>query len=299
MYNEHPVKERRASERENDEIDLWQLFKIFGEIGQKANNKISNALDLLRRRALLILGFIMAGIAMSYGAFKMTKPYYTSSMTFVLASIRNEFVKEQLNGLAEMVKEDNFEAISERLDISEESARQIKDLTFVNLDEEHIEDDSVLTGSPFRIELKLYDNRLYSSLEPAITNFLESNRYFSKQKQIKENQYRKLISKYRSEISSIDSIKGSVITPRGPVHGFVYGEPLDPTNLYRQGIDMYQQQVDLEADLDQLDNMQVVNGFVPRRRPSGPSLLMFLFIGAVTTFVVGFIVANVVDKKRR
>jgi hypothetical protein len=166
------------------------------------------------------------------------------------------------------------------------------------LDQSRISEDSVLTGSPFKIELQLYDKQLFSSMEPAITNYLESNRYFAKQKRIKQRQIEDLINKLKDEISSMDSVKANVISPRGPVNGFVYGEPLDPTNLYRESLSMYQQQVQLEAELDQLDNIQVVIGFSPQSHPIGPNLLKFLFIGGFIAFIIGSIIALLLEGKK-
>src|SRR5690606_15563127 len=104
---------------------------------------------------------------------------------------------------------------------------------FTNLDQDRIEEDSVLTGSPFRIELSLFDPQLFIGLEPALTEYLENNRYFARQKRIRQRQVESMITKLKGEINSIDSIKTNVSEPRGPVNGFIYGQPIDPTNLYR------------------------------------------------------------------
>ncbi|MFT2008814.1 chain length determinant protein [Pontibacter sp. 13R65] len=282
-----------------DEVDLTFIVEKVIKGTKSAGNGISYIYNLILRKKLLLTGFMVFGIILSYIAHQATKPYYSSSMTFVLAKIRNDFVEEQLNGLESMVVDKNFEAIAERLDITLATAQQIKDMDFINLDEERITMDSVLTGSPFRIELNVYDNQVFSSLEPALTSYLENNRYFTRQKQIKEEQYRKMISKYRSDISSIDSIKGAALLPKGPVNGFIFGQPLDPTELYKQGIDMYKDQVELEAELDQLDNIQVVNGFVPRKNPSGPNLFLYLLAGAVLFLVLGLITASTLEKRKR
>jgi hypothetical protein len=218
----------------------------------------------------------------------------------MLANIRNEFIKDQLDKLSIMIGESNVEAVAERLDISPEAAKQIREMKFSNLDEERVEEDSVLTGSPFRIELSLYDRELFDSMEPAITNFLENNRYFAKQKRIKQRQIENMISKLGGEISSIDSIKSTVGSPRGPVNGFVYGQPVDPTNLYRESISMYKEQVQLEASLEQLDNVEVVTGFAPRLLPTGPSLRKYLAIGGSVALILGVLVAlNLEGRKRK
>lgn len=289
-------REERVAKEDKIDIDMISILQSIGRGVSKATNFLVSA---IRKYLLLISVMVVAGIGLSYIVFKVTKPFYTSSMTLVLANIRNEFIEDQLNKLSDMINDDNFEAVAERLDISPESARQVKEMKFINLDQDRVEEDSVLTGSPFRIELAIYDPQLFESLEPAITNYLENNRYFARQKRIKQRQVQSMISKLKGEISSIDSMKTVVSEPRGPVNGFVYGQPIDPTNLYRESITMYKEQVNLEADLDRLANVEIVTGFIPRLRPTGPKLRYHLATGAIVAFVAGTLVALILESRGR
>lgn len=295
MYTEKDPHTPRAS----DEIDLREFFHRIGSLFTKLWNATLYAFTVLKKRFVLISFFVLVGILGGYGVYKVTKPYYSSSMTLVLSNIRNEFVEDQLSKLVEMINDDNYVAISQNLDISEGAARKIKGMQFSNLDENRIEKDSILTGSPFRIELDLYDSNLFNSMEPALTNYLENNRYFSKQKRIKQRQVENTISKLKNEIISLDSLKTTVSSPRGPVNGFVYGEPIDPTNLYRESLSMFKEQAKLEADLDQLDNIQVVTGFSPRSKPTNPKLLQYLIYGGAFLFFIGLITALRIERNKK
>jgi hypothetical protein len=295
-------KEQENSHMRNnqsDEIDLVVVFRyirsFFRGIARRINFVFKAVLSNLLIMALIISVFL--GIA--FFIYYTTKPYYTSSMTLVLANIRNEFIEDQLDKLSEMISDDNFEAVAERLDIPSDNARQIKEMKFTNLDQNRIEEDSVLTGSPFRIELSIYNPQLFEGLEPAITNYLENNKYFARQKRIKQRQVENMITKLKGEISSIDSMKTSVGEPRGPVNGFVYGQAIDPTVLYRESISLYKEQVNLEADLEKLSNVEIVNGFIPRLRPTGPSLRKFLSIGGLIGLLIGIITTVIIESKRR
>lgn len=300
MYKE----EKRATEftKENyssgDDIDLREVFRTISNVFKTIGRGISYTLALIIRRALLISAIVALGIIMGFGAYYVTKPYYSSSMTLMLANIRNEFIEDQLNKLSLMIDENNFEAVAERLDVSTQTASQIKAMHFSNLDQNRIEEDSILTGSPFRIELSLYDRNLFDSMEPALTSYLENNRYFAKQKMIKQRQVESIISKLEEELISIDSMKTNVGTPRGPVNGFVYGQPIDPTNLYKESISMYKERVELQADLANLDNVEVVTGFVPRLQPTGPSLKRYLGIGGGVALLIAVVVALTLERKK-
>ncbi|MCJ8166410.1 chain length determinant protein [Pontibacter sp. E15-1] len=296
MLKEHQ-QERMQNER--DEVDLRVVFDYIQRFFQSIGNKISYVARAIKSQLIPFLMILLIGLGIGYADYSLERPYYTSSMTMVLAEIRNEFVEDQLNKLSSMVGEGNVEGLAANLDISVEAARQIKSLMFSNLDQLRIAEDSVLTGSPFKVELTLYDKQLFSSMEPAITNYLENNPYFSKQKRIKQKKVEDLISKYKSEIVSMDTLKSEVINPRGPVNGFVYGEPIDPTNLYRESISLYQKQVELEASLEQIDNIQVVTGFYSRNKPSGPRLLIYMVSSAVVALFIGMFVALYLENKKR
>ncbi|WP_162052408.1 chain length determinant protein [Pontibacter pamirensis] len=298
MYHLKEQEQKRMNNAQ-DEIDLRVIFKQIGVAFKQIRNSISYMLSVLLKRSILVLSFTALGLVLGYAAFYLTKPYYISSMTLVLSEIRNEFVENQLNNLSDMINEGNIVAVSEQLNIDPDAANEIIEMRFHNLDEDRIAEDSILTGSPFKIELSLYDNSLFETMEPALTNYLENNRYFSKQKRIRQREIESLISKLKDQIESIDSVKTTVASPSGPVNGFVYGQPIDPTTLYRESLTMYERQVELEAELDQLDNIEVVNGFTPRFRPTGPVLQRFLIIGGLLAFVLGVIVALVLEERKR
>lgn len=283
----------------NDDIDLSTLVNLIQALFRKIANAISFVFALIGRNIRLLILFFILGALIGWGGYYITKPYYTSSMTLFLADIRNQFVENQLEKLSIMIREDNLEAVAANLDITTDDAKKIKDMRFYNLDQDKVSEDSILTGSPFRIELSLYDNSLFSSMEPALVNYLESNRFFSKQKLIKQKGVENMISKLKNDISSIDSIKANVISPQGPVNGFVYGEPIDPTNLYRESISMYQKQVKLEAELEQIDNIQVVNGFAPRLRPASLSLFHFILVFGFIVFLIGVLVAAFIETNKK
>lgn len=297
----HPLEdqEKRTTRNNQDEIDLLVLFGYVGRFFKKIGNGINYMFTSIIRNLVVVAVITLAGMAAGFGLYKSTKPYYTSSMTLVLAEIRNQFVENQLSRLSIMIEEGNYEAVAEELEVGLEAARHIKEMSFFNLDENIIAEDSVLTGSPFEIELALYNNVLFPSMEVAIANYLESNRYFSKQKLIKQREMESMIQKLKIDIAAMDSVKKAVVSPRGPVNGFVYGQPLDPANLFRESILMYQQQVELEGSLEQLDNIQIVNGFAPRLRPTGPKLLKQVVIGGALAFIIGVIVALSLEKKNQ
>lgn len=292
------LEDNRKRTESNDEIDISVLFDKIGLFfGRIADAFVSFKL-LVKRNFLFIALLTVIGTALSLLAFKLTKPFYTSSITLIIPDIRNEFIEDQLVKLSDMIDDKNYEALSTRLDISADHARQMKEMKFSNLDEDKIDGDSILTGSPFRVQLTMYDRQLFDSMEFALTGFLENNRYFSKQRNIKRRQIQNVVTKLKSDISSIDSMRANISEPKGPVNGFIYGQPIDPTNLYREGVSMYKEQVEKEAELQQLESVEVVTSFVPRLRPTGPNLILYLALGGLLSFLLASMLASNLEARR-
>lgn len=298
MYNLQEQEPQRTN-RANDEIDLRTVFNKLGSFARGIRNYFAYLFHVIKSRFLLLLFCTLIGAGIGYLLYYTTKPYYTSSMTLVLAQMRNEFLEDQLIKLSIMIDDNNFETIADRLDISEEQAKGIKGMTFYNLDQERIAEDSILIGSPFKVELSLYNSALFPVMEVALVDYLQSNRFFAKQRRIRQTQIQNMIGKLKSEVNSIDSVKTNVTDPRGPVNGFVYGEPIDPVNLYRESVSLYQQQINLEAELEQLNTIEVVTGFSPRNRATGPRLKRYLAIGGLIAFMIGLVIVVNIDGKAK
>lgn len=283
----------------DDEIDLRLVVNKIGNGFNTLFRKISYVFRVIRMNILLMLLFLALGLGAGYGLYSITKPFYTSSMTLMLANIRNDFIEEQFNKLSEMIAEKNSEALAARLSISAEEARQLKEMGFANVELARLQEDSILTTFPIRIELSLYDRQLFDTMETALVNYLQQNKYFIRQKRIKQQELDNMISKLRSEIASIDSMKTNISEPRGPVNGFVYGQPIDPTNLYKESVSMYKELVKLESERERLNNVQVVSGFVPKLRPTGPSLRKYMGIGGLISLFIGTVVLLMIDSRKR
>jgi hypothetical protein len=293
------LEDNRKRTESNDEIDISVLFDKIGLFFGRISNAFVSFKLLVKRNFLFITLLTVLGTALSFGAYKLTKPFYTSSITLIVPNIRNEFIEDQLVKLSDMIDDNNHEALSARLHISADHAQQMKEMHFSNLDQDKIDGDSILTGSPFRVRLTLYDRQLFDTMEYALTGFLQNNRYFAKHRDIKKRKLQNVVTKLRSDISSIDSMRANISEPKGPVNGFIYGQPIDPTNLYREGVAMYREQVEKEAELQQLESVEVVTSFVPRLRPTGPNLILYLILGGLSSFLLASALASSMEARKR
>ncbi|WP_205503240.1 chain length determinant protein [Rufibacter psychrotolerans] len=285
---------RKVSE---DEIDLDVLFGRMNRFFSRLYGGIKSVFRFLRRKALTLLLFTLVGLAAAFGLHTVSRPYYSSDMTMVLPEVRNEYVEDLVSNLNLMVKEKNSKQVSKHLGISEQTALDLKGVTYQTLDQ-GIPQDSVLEGGPFIVTVEVYNNQVFDSLQTGIARYLGNNHYFNKQRQIKQEHLGRLVDKLKEDIASLDSVKRKAIELNGPANGLVYGEALDPSQLYRESLSFYEKQTGIEAEIKRLNNIEVVVGFIPRLAPSGPSLVKYLLVGALSAFLLGCLVALYADKRR-
>lgn len=271
----------------NEEINLNSLFANVGAFFRRVFNSLLVIILLILRKWVFFLIIVILGAALSYLAFLLPKPYYSYSMTVLLSNVRNDFVENQLASLEASVREGNKIVVGRQLNLSVNAAEQIESISFKSLDQSIIPKDSVLTGSPFQVMVDLYDNTIEDSVENGIIHFLEHNRYFAKKKQIRKEYLESVIFKLKEDIQSIDSAKNTPISPQGPVSGFVYGEPLDPTNLYKESAELFEKQAQLESQLKDLEHFEVIVGFAPKVKPTGPKKSIFMLVGVLIALTAG------------
>ncbi|RNI22448.1 chain length determinant protein [Rufibacter latericius] len=286
-------------ERSADEIDLRVVFDKIGSFLKKVFHLIKSAFLLVLRRWPLFLLITLLGIGLGYVDFFLKRPFYKSFLTLAPAEIRNEFFEDQVNRLAVLILDGNVDQVATDLKISPEDASKVKSIRYVNIDHNRVAEDSIMTGAPFRLDVELYDKTYFPPFQKAIVSYLDSNPFFTKSTQAKKEQIRSMIEKLRIDIASIDSIKRTAVSLRGPANGFVYGEPLDPTELYKQSAELFEKQAYLESQLRKMETIQVVVGFAPLIHPTGPKVKIHLALGAVLGFVGAFILVLWYEYKLR
>ena len=107
--------------------------------------------------------------------------------------------------------------------------------------------------------------------------------------------------KLKGEMHQLDSLKITVSTnllPRGNSSGFVFGQPIDPINIYKEGISYFQKELDLNREIILIDNIQVIQDFSPRNKPDSPNFLRTTVTGGSLGFLFGLMLALILEKRK-
>jgi hypothetical protein len=288
-----------------DEIDLRVILNSIKHFFVGIGTLLNNLFLLCKKRKTLIGSFCILGIALGLLLYFQSKPVYIASTTLSSATLRNDFCADLVQDLQSIVRDNTPERLAEKLKINVSSARQIKKIEFSNYDEklqERFKDkDTVVLGLPFKINVSAYSNTVFDTIQTAIVQYLENNEYALKRKEIRKIEIQLMRNKLSREIHDLDSIKNIVtnnMLPRGVNSGFVFGQPIDPVNIYREGIKLFRDDLDLNKELILIDNIEVISGFSPRDKPDFPVRWKTTFAGAVIGLLFGIFIAIILERKK-
>ncbi len=157
-----------------------------------------------------------------------------------------------------------------------------------------------MIGQPFVVTVSTLDKNSFPALETGITHYLENNPYFATIKAIRKQRYENLTLRLNKELRQIDSLKAKVTVPSGISDrsdgGIVIGQPADPVNMFKQSMELFNEQLSANAILAMADNINIISGLTPKKKPASPILEMYLLFGILLGFLVGSFLAILYDK---
>lgn len=267
------------------------------ELGNRKNTSIDEEVDLIsllvrlvkvvRKRFYLLIIFLVINAILGSLAYFAFRPVYTTKMILESNVVRYANIANLVETLQDLVEEQNFVALQERLNISNTLAQDIKSLRAINItekvlgraDREDIEDYQVI------IEAEVRSNRVLDSLQIGLLHYLENNQYINERiQEYKENTETEL-RKVSSDISQLDSLKKSV-------EELIRQENLqnlylaDVGDMYENSLRLYEKESYLKTRLRFIGNIQVIEGFTQFREPSSFNLTNSIIAGAASGFVL-------------
>ena len=279
---------------QSDEIDISLIFSKFSS---KIKNTLARYTSIIRKRGVLIIVISIAGTLVGGVYYTLKRPTYSTEMVLTSRTLSNQYCNYLIDNLAK-VQIENKDVFAQKLAISMEAAQQITDIEYSKFDEKIKESkDSLVFGVPFKIKLQTYNPAIIDTLQTAIVNYLEQNEYALKRKKIEIDYNKKVIAKLQTEMAKIDTLQSVIIQKMRTKESssgeskIVVGNQLDPINAYREGMDLYKQELHLNNALLIPENIYVIEGFTPKTKPNQPVLMVNLLTGLMMGFIAGFLIA--------
>lgn len=251
---------------EEKEIDLLYIFRSIKKGILNLFKSIEELILFSFKNIKTLILFVIIGISFGIGIFLVKKPVFISTLTMSHTRLNNAECYSMINDLTKLRGNENDTILSEKLGIDIEMAKQIETISCKALNEtlEKNYKDSAFVLLPFKIEAKIYDVSILDSLQTGILNFLESNEYATKRKEINKLYLDRFEEKIKGEIIAIDSLKRVVdksILPRSLGNGIILGESIDPVKVYQEGMNLYKSQLNIYEQKELNDSFEIIIGF--------------------------------------
>ncbi len=269
-------------------------------VGKSIKNGIVNffkslvwLIDFSLKKALVLFLFVAVAVAGCVTLYYFQKPYYKSELSISHIRLDNYYCYEMIRNLGALLNEERGNSeLAEELKVKPEVAKAVRNILYVpaNLNLARQYSDSMVVLLPFKVEVEIYDNEILPELQTGIMNYLESNEYATKLKQIETQTLNQVEQRIKDEIKEIDSLKLLVnqsIVPRGQGTGIILGEPIDPVSIYTRAMLSYEKLMKLNKEKEFNNSFQVMVGFHKSYKLAGKGLIFHIAIGMLIGYVIG------------
>ena len=269
------------SENKNDDLDLIKLFeRIF---------------SFCRNYGRLIALFSIGGILTAFILYKFSPKIYASSLllhSFTLSNTEHINIIENWN---ELLKNKEYTALGERLDVDPASLKNILKLKASEIQKLYIPNNP----NGFLVEVLVKDNAVLDSLSEKIAKGLENNGYIKEKLTARRSNLMLLIDKVKIEVLKLDSTKKNIernINSNSP-HSSSY--IIDVSAINSQMISLNEKLIGYQDELKFCNAVQILHKFEKFEKPAAPKLLKSLVLGFIGGFALGYMLAMYLYLRRR
>lgn len=269
----------------SEEIDLSYFFRPIVKSARAILQAVARYFSILRANLVLFLCIVVLVSAMGFVLRYVVPGQFVTEGTFASRLLPTRYCDILTNDLDSHTGE---RLLEQQLHLAPETADQIRAIRLTPIDELLDSKDSSLRS--FTLHLRLEKMDQLDSIQQALIAYYDNNEYAVKRKMERKNRLLALRTEMIAKIASLDSLSpivNSSIVPRSTGQGIILGQPVDPVSIYQAQVAYYQQQIDIERELTNLDNIEVVQPFLRLTKPNYPHFNQLL-LGA---FIVGLLIA--------
>lgn len=281
-------------DKKQDHIDVINIWQMIKHMFLSFLKSIHWLINFSLKHALALLAFVIVVVAAGLGIYFLQQPYYKSELFVSHTRLENYYCADMINNLNLYAKSPDKTALSQALQLSPQEAEMVKSVKYEVADENISKKyaDSLSVYLPFKVVVEVYDNSILPKLQKGVLNYLESNEYALKLKEIDTSSLEKMESRILGEIGEIDSLKQIVntsIVPRASGTGIILGEPINPVLIYDKAMDSYEKLMEVNK-LKKLNNsFYPMVDFPINKRPQGMGKLEYILYGTLLGYLIGLL----------
>ena len=272
--------------KSSEEIDLLYFLKPIG-------NFISDYITTLKRNRLLILIVILFMTVGGYLLRHVITPGYLTRGVFISHVLPGKYFATTSDNLQDLIDEPQSTLLANELKISPELAGNIRQITITPQNDTFTVFKRDSAALAFTIELVIYNMNKVDSIQSALVNYFENSDYATRRKETKIKTLMALRSSLQQKVASLDSLKNIVnnsITPRSEGHGIIFGEPVDPVEVYKARTDNYKELLRIDEQLTLINNIEILQPFMKLEKYNYPKFNKLLIYAFLTSLFVAFII---------
>ena len=246
---------------------------------------VERMISFFKKNKWIFLIATIAGLLLGYLRYRSLPTVYKSRLilhSFILTNQNDIQIVANWNAL---LKSGDYKAISSTLNLGEDVLGKVKQIKA-----EEIQKVFTPTNpNGFTIDVFVTDNSILEDLEKGIVYGFDNSAYIKDRLMAKRNRLRELIDKTGIELKKLDSTKKlveNIISGRGSSSSSLI---VDASNINRQWIEMNEKFLSLKEELEFTNAVQVLQGFSKFKKPAGPNLYLWLFLGLISSLCIACI----------
>lgn len=286
-----------------DKIALPGLKAIIKEMLILFFRIISFVNFVVRKWKFMLLSGLVLGIILGYVYYSTKPALYEVSMVVVYNELSKKTYAEIIDQLDRLTRTGSRQELASELKISRETAGSILSIDSKNIyDEPLLNDTSSKTRQPFKIILALSNNKLDTSLQTAIVNYINNSPYLKKLKDDQRKSFLNKILFIDKELQKLDSLKNEYtrFLASSRISATFYNNAFNPADIYIHSSELINQKETMLTSMN-IDGtaVSVIDGFKITSSPQSASLLKYLFgIGGIGLFA-GLILGLFMETKKK
>jgi hypothetical protein len=256
---------------ESEDIDLLLL--------------IERSILFFKRYLWVFVIALVAGVLLGLYFYRSLPTVYTSRMVVHSYILTNQEEIQVVGNWRNLLKKKEHQVLAEAFGCRPELLRDVKELKAEEIQKVYTPNNP----NGFIIEVTITDNSILPELQKAIVYGFENSEYVSERLAVKRASLQELMDKTSIEIGKLDSTKQAIehiITGTGRSPSSLI---LNSAGINRELIDMNEKFLSYKESLKFTNAIQVLQSFSQFKKPSGPKLFVWLFIGLVFCGCLAFV----------
>lgn len=249
-----------------DDIDLLALFL--------------KTINIVRSNFWIILSFFLIGSLLGVSYYYFTNKIYQSSLVISSGILTKSYAETLVENLNRQRRESNIQALTNSLNVSEQTARGLDRLRIQGVSE--IED--LKESDKFIITAEVYNPEVFKELQNGLIYYLENNQFVKVRVEQNKKFMKQMLAKMDEEIKDMEAFKEQIVS--GSFFRSAQGNVMfDPTNVNSKILELTKEKITMQNELELVNSVQVIEGFTKYERPVRPRLSVSLISGSFVGLV--------------